>query len=209
MDEQNIIPEAVPESEIPKGGDWLDAGVHNVTIADITYAKDDQGQVKKSKAGNPCLIIKFADGSGKTHEEQFWLKDGKNWVFDRAMKAIGADNTQGPLKKDAALGKRLWISIRNDYKTTQDGTIIVKDSGYFKFYRSIFSYDPFDTNNPTVVPTHEGSSEHDAKSTITTGNFYTAEVDWKLQQDNAQPATPAAQNNAQQEPPAGGTVEGW
>ena len=93
------------------------AGVHLVTIVAIKALKDSNGNPQVNKNQEPGIIIVFKSDSTDSQEELFiericWLGGKCQWVVDKMLSQIGVDNSQGPVSIKVAIGKQLWIGVK-------------------------------------------------------------------------------------------------
>lgn len=220
--DDNLIPQAVPDQ--PKELSWLTAGVHNVIIKDIRLAKRDDGSVITSRKGFTAMEIEFSktvNGKEQTHIERYYVGQSTDpnvrspqFKFDEVMTAAGVDNKGSSVSKQAALGKRLWIAIRNEYPTTDGQTIELNDKGYRKSYHHIFDVVQF--NDPNNPPTYDGDP-NETKESPTTGDYCylippkngTQQAAAPASQPQQAPANQEAQPQQTQQAPQQGQPSDW
>ncbi len=111
----------------------LKAGVHLVTIADLSYARDAQKEIMKFD-GFHAIIIKYKGATGI--HEQFYIIDKKSrqYYFDKALKDANVPMEAGkaPDKKDI-IGKKLYIAIQEVHHVNDDKVIEVDGSPMIEY----------------------------------------------------------------------------
>lgn len=192
MTEQNndfVIPQAQPEQE----REWMGAGVHLVVIKNVARKLNKDGQPMSSRAGDPAVEVTFENVNKLTHKETYYVGGKAQFRFDQMIQAAGVDNKGGTVSSSVALGKRLWIALRNEYATLSNGEIEFNDKGYRKKFTKAFSYVPL--TDPNKVPEFNGNP-NDTKESPSTGDFcFLSKPQGTAQQASApaQAAAPAPQ----------------
>lgn len=137
----------------------IPAGVHLVTILSMSRLLDSQkNQVIKD--GEMAIIITFATGDNKRHEQVYWLgrgNEGKERYFTSMCLDAGVDMSKTPLSKKDVIGSRLWIAVREVFTLINGGEDVLKDiTG-----KEIVEYVVFQTApvfDPERAPTWKGDS---------------------------------------------------
>lgn len=111
----------------------LKAGVHLVTIHSMKKHLDSQKN-PIIKNGEIAVLITFSTGTNPNlyHDQIYWIgkgKDGLERYFTRMCIDAGIDMSKTPLSPKDAIGKRLWIGIREVYTLINNGEEVLKDIG--------------------------------------------------------------------------------
>ena len=104
--------------------------------------------------GNPCLKVTLIEESSKKKfiDRIYYGNEKVQWVLDAFMVAIGVDNTQGALSKEAVIGKEAFVAIENVTYVDEDGKPTLKDNGEPRAFASRKRYyKVIDRNTPPVV----------------------------------------------------------
>ncbi len=102
----------------------LKAGIHLVTFMDIKKQLDSSKNVIVND-GEIAITVTFATGTNPNayYEQTYWIgkgNDGKEKYFTKMCVDAGIDMSKTPLDKKDAIGKRLWIAIREVYTLVND-----------------------------------------------------------------------------------------
>ncbi len=98
------------------------AGIHLAIIYGIKRYLDQQKNPIIND-GEMGIVITFANGKNEHHEQIYWIgkgNDGKEKYFTKMCIDAGIDMSKTPLDKKDAIGKRLWIAIREVYTLVND-----------------------------------------------------------------------------------------
>jgi hypothetical protein len=133
-EEEVIIPKAAPSPRMGKGANL-------VKIVAIEYSKDEKGNRKTTQKGDEGLEFTFKDAAGTEYKDTFWLGKSSQWRMDKMLKAAGVDNITKALKKADAIGKKLWLILKEEFQT-ENGKIIEKD-GYEQSYMQTLDFKEF------------------------------------------------------------------
>ena len=117
-----------------ESGDYAEripAGVHDVRIIRVLFGSKGGG-LFKSRAGDPQIMLIFADGEGREASQMVTLSEKAGWVLARLLSAAGADmkrmKADGVLPRDFTnqefaranlVGRRLKADVK--YKPGRDG----------------------------------------------------------------------------------------
>lgn len=90
---------------------FLEAGVHTVTIVDHEFGESE-------RKGTEFLELVFEDGSGAQHKERFFLNEKSKWRLATVFKAVGhtakIDLHANSVLKRALHGKPLSITLADE-----------------------------------------------------------------------------------------------
>ena len=105
------------------------SGVHLAIIFDIKRHLDQQKNpiIINNEMG---IVITFANGKNEHHEQIYWIgkgAEGKEKYFTKMCIDAGIDMSITPMPKQAAIGKRLWIAIREVYTLINGGDTVKLD----------------------------------------------------------------------------------
>jgi hypothetical protein len=109
----------------------IPAGVHDVRIVRVLFGSKNGGPFR-SQAGDPQLMLIFADPEGREAGQMVTLSEKAGWVLARLLSAAGADmarmKADGVLPRDFTdqefaranlVGRRLKADVK--YKPGRDG----------------------------------------------------------------------------------------
>jgi len=117
------------EAEKSKRISEITAGVHLVTILSMKRLLDsNKNQVIKD--GEMAIIITFATGDNRRHEQVYYLgkgNEGRERYFTSMCLDAGVDMSKTPLEKKDVIGKRLWIAIKEVFTLINGGEDVLKD----------------------------------------------------------------------------------
>lgn len=143
--------------EITKKVTELKTGIHLVSIIDASIWKDENGNPKLTDKGETGIVIKFADGNNHVFENVYYLK-GDREVFFKKMCSSAKINLEEVAKtgkfKAEALGKRLWLFIKEVWDIDQDTPVLddLTNEPVIRYY----IFDTASFNNPDVRPSKLG-----------------------------------------------------
>jgi hypothetical protein len=124
----------------------IPTGIHLVIINDIQLLKTELNTPVYSKNGELCLVVEFLKGDLKRFQQMYWIGKDRQFMFDKLCATAGIDNTRGPLSKKVAIGKRVWICVREEYSLVND--VVVPES---KEYRVFRTYPVMDVDSKPAV----------------------------------------------------------
>ena len=117
-----------------ESGDYAErmpAGIHDVEVKRVLFGSKGGG-LFKSRAGDPQIMLIFADREGREASQMVTLSEKAGWVLARLLSAAGADmarmKTDGVLPRDFTnqefaranlVGRRLKVDLK--YKPGGDG----------------------------------------------------------------------------------------
>jgi hypothetical protein len=129
----------------------IKTGVHLVMISDLFYLKGADGKPIANTTGQLTMAVQFKNDKNEVHE-QHYLLDG-DWRQEQFNKMLNAAqlNTNEQLKKKDAVGKRLWIAIKEIHFVNDDVVVMEDDKPKIDYY--IFRTCPFIENGrkPAIV----------------------------------------------------------
>ncbi len=104
----------------------LHGGIHLVKITGMGRYLDSAKNtiIKDNQMG---IVITFSNDKGEQHEQVYWIGGDKEKYFTQMCIDAMIDMSQTPLKKSAAIGKELYIAIREVYTLINGGTEVKKD----------------------------------------------------------------------------------
>lgn len=122
----------------------MGSGTHCAMIAKIFYLQNAAKEDILADGKHKIMVVQFKDGSSRIHEQHYaidgaWRQDNLKKMFSTAQ-VVGKDGGR-PTSKDA-IGKRLWISIR-EIHFMDDGTVVNDIEGNPKIDYQIFKIAPF------------------------------------------------------------------
>jgi hypothetical protein len=123
----------------------LGTGIHLVIINDINVLKTEDGIIKKSSEGETGLVVEFISNERKRFIQTYWVGGKRQFAFDKLCSTAGIDNRKSSLPKIAAIGKRLFIAIREEHDLVNDE--IIPDSKVYRIFRTY----PYSDNKPAVM----------------------------------------------------------
>ena len=145
----------IPQSKT-KDTEYLNKGVYLVKVTDVQKYLTPEGLEVKDRNGNPCLKVTLIEESSKKKfiDRIYYGSEKVQWVLDAFIKALGADNTQGGLSKDAVIGKEAFVAIENVTYVDESGNPTTKDNGDPRSFASRKRYyKVIDRNTPPVIDT--------------------------------------------------------
>lgn len=104
----------------------MGTGTHLAMIADMFYLRDGNKDQVKTQAGHPILAVLFKNDKTNVHEQHYIIDNGiGSEAFNNMLAVAQVVPSEGdrPKKKDA-MGKRLWISIREIHHINDDKKIL-------------------------------------------------------------------------------------
>ena len=143
----------IPQSKT-KDTEYLSKGVHLVKITDIQKNLDNEGREITDRNGNPSLKVTLTEEASKKKfmDRIYYGSEKIQWVLDGLMKAIGVDNTQGGVSKEAVVGKEVFVVIENVTYVDADGKPTFKDNGDPRTFSSRKRYyKVLDRNTPPTI----------------------------------------------------------
>ena len=143
----------IPQSKT-KNAEYLNKGVYLVKVVDVKKYLSPEGKEITDRNGNPCLKVTVIEESSKKKfiDRIYYGNEKVQWVLDAFMVAIGVDNTQGALSKEAVVGKEAFVAIENVTYVDEDGNPTLKDNGDPRSFASRKRYyKVIDKNTPPVV----------------------------------------------------------
>ncbi len=137
----------------------ITTGTHLVMIADILYLRNAAKELILNHDQHPTLIVMFKNDKSQIHEQHYILDgDKKQEQFQKMITIAQVPMIDGKPNKKDAIGKRLWIAVREVHHI-MDGQPIIDDGvpviEYFIFRVSpyidggkkpLISGDPNDNN---------------------------------------------------------------
>ncbi len=121
----------------------MGSGTHLVIINDLFYLKNAAGN-KLQPHGFDVMVVQFKNNKGLAHEQHYNIDNAIGSANFKKLFAIAGvvSSVEGtkPTKKDA-IGKRLWISIKEVHHINDDKVIMEDDKPVIEYYT--FKLHPF------------------------------------------------------------------
>jgi hypothetical protein len=184
--------EVLEVPETAEGGSYMGAGMHLVKIHSIEVAKDDNGNPKRDKNGNPALKFVFENRASESISQIYYysplpvnhpdrLDDNKRckseFKLTQLKKAFGFGNKA--ITTEELKTKKCWMAVRQTNYEDAAGNPIVKD-GKQKSYCSIAEVFPLKEATATDPskgrPVLKGDPETDPAGFLK-GFFYEVKID--------------------------------
>ena len=131
----------------------IPCGTHLAIVNDVKLYKDATGNHLISSQGESGIVVEYALSDGRKHDQVYWYGSRRQYDFDKLCKSTDVDNISGKVSKKIIIGKRVWISVREEY-TLLNGAV-VKDSLKLSVFNTNKVYDP------TKKPILQGDPERD------------------------------------------------
>ncbi len=144
-------------AEVKKRTTELTTGIHLASIIDASIVKGQDGKPKLTEKGEMGITIKFADGKNHIFEQVYYTNGDREYFFKKmcASASIDLENVKKTGKfKAEAVGKRLWIYIKEVYDIDGENTVKDDITG-----EPVINYYVFNTSfmgNPDNKPAMKG-----------------------------------------------------
>lgn len=133
--------------------------IHLAIIDDIYFLKNASKEISVNKQGQQTMVVRFKNNKSEIHEQYYLMDGGAKQAQLTKMFTIAqvtASNGIKPTKNDA-IGKRLWIFIKETHFMTDGVPVIELGSGLPKVERYIFRLSPYIDNGKTPTLTGQPS----------------------------------------------------
>ncbi len=120
----------------------IKAGVHQVSVSGASIIKES---FPTDEIG---LTITFKSKDEQLFQKIFWLKGKRHVEFLKMALAAGININAEKFKKEA-IGKELWIFIKECYDITGEDLVMVDEKPVINHY--IFDYHPIDGGKKPVL----------------------------------------------------------
>ncbi len=144
-------------AEVKKRTTELTTGIHLATIIDASIVKGLDGKPKLTEKGEMGIMIKYADGKNHIFEQVYYTSGDREYFFKKMCTAANIDlevvKKTGKFKAEA-VGKRLWIYIKEVYDIDGENTVKDDITG-----EPVINYYVFNTSfmgNPDNKPAMKG-----------------------------------------------------
>lgn len=118
-----------------KGTPVNNAGVYKAEIENISYYKDDEGNLIQNHEGENALEFDIKISKDKSIRELFWWGGSSMFRLRKLLKAIGVDTSEGAVDADEAIGIPFWLVIK-EIKTYEGDTLVESKSVLADFVKA-------------------------------------------------------------------------
>ena len=95
-------------------------GVHLVLIDNIKLHKNSDGTPQLTSTGEGLITVTYANTANQKIDKTYLIGNEKQKTFDKTMFNAGINTTENPSVK-AAIGKRLYVAIREELEYNENG----------------------------------------------------------------------------------------
>lgn len=140
-------------AQVKKRVTELRTGVHLVSIDEIKHVKDMEGKWKTLPSGEKLIVVIFKDKENHKYEQTYYLKGDREYHWKKMcmIAKVNLDRVKetGKLKPEA-LGKRLWLAIKEVHDI--DGTEALIDDLTDMPVINYYVFNVIDASNPENRP---------------------------------------------------------
>jgi len=98
----------------------IGAGVHLAFIDNIKLLKNRDGSPTLTSQNEGLITITYCDKNGNKIDRTYVIGSERQKMFDKAMKDAGIETGEGASVK-SAIGKRIWIAVREEIEDSESG----------------------------------------------------------------------------------------
>lgn len=107
----------------------IEAGIHLAFIDNIRLLKNRDGTPTLTGQNEGLITVTFGNKDGNKIDRTYIIGSERQKMFDKLMKDAGIETGEGASVK-SAIGKRVWIAVREESEYSETGEKIGETSYY-------------------------------------------------------------------------------